>query len=353
MAPEESYYGVLEVPFDASKEEIRLKYFGTIRTVHPDKSRQGKQTNEGLERYHQVQTAFHCLGDDTRRLLYDLRNFGHSTLGGEDGDLAKLIEMQKKQASTDMDNMSAALDRIIRREQAKGGIIIKRALYGDLRLKEDRLVELSSGKQSIEESDLQGPFIEVTKPVQFLVEQHTILINGGGQTSKGDLQGFYNPAPLDTELELELYVLYLFKGKLHEVIVGDREMLSLPRRAHAVTQVPRGPYAQGNVSLLISISAMKAAGRSSKTCAAPAQRGSTSSSSSPKAASKVASKAPQYLSMNPRKVLERAVVSYRLAALKPPCAESATPREFAVIALCSGVTVALLAGWARWGGRDR
>jgi curved DNA-binding protein CbpA len=338
---QESFYTVLDVPFDASEDELRKQYFAIVKTVHPDRLRPGSnaKNDEALERFHQIQTAWACLSVPTRRLLYDLRNFGTSSLASEAGEELhlKLDKLQKEQAAVDVANMQEILAKIIRREKAKSGIIIQRALYGDLRLSEDRLDE--AGLIFIDESDLQGPFIDVTEPVQCLVEQHTIRINGGHQSSKADLKGFYNPSPLDKELELELYVLYEFKGKLHEVIVGDRDMLSCPRRAHAVAQ-PRGPYSSANVSRKL---AMKEDGGSTKTLAA--RRGGLfwgSSTSSPGKARVIS---------NPRKVLDRAVVAYRLASLRDSCVDNPSRREFAVVALCSGVTLALLTAWARWGKR--
>merc|ERR1719375_419153 len=148
--------------------------------------------------------------------------------------------------------MEVVHQKALRREGATGGVIVRRALYGVLRLREDRLREGLSGSRTIKPEDLTGPFCDVVVPLQCLVERHTIVIPGGVSSSKSDLPGFYNPLPLNEETELELYVLYEFRGSLHEVIVGDRETLSLPYRKHAVPmdQGPRGPFSATNAALL-------------------------------------------------------------------------------------------------------
>merc|ERR1711920_640972 len=134
----------------------------------------------------------------------------------------------------DVGNMEVLFERILRRERATRGVIVRIALYGNLRLREDCLDAVKAGQRTIEPEDLVGPFIDVAVPLQCLVEQHTIVLPGGASASKADLPGFYNPAPLDLEVEHSLYVLYEFRSALHEVIVSDRETLSLPRRKQEV-----------------------------------------------------------------------------------------------------------------------
>lgn len=328
MAPaEESYYGVLDVSPEAAFEEIKKKFTEEARKYHPDK--QARASNEALERWHQVQRAWECLSNNTRRLLYDLRVYGKSSLPG--GDEKALFELQKQQAEVDIANMQEELQRIMKIVKAKGGILVQKALYGNLRLREDRFSECIAGGKTIVESDLQGPFIDVTQSVQCLVEERrqTIIIPGGVRHSKADLNGFFNPAPLDTNVELELYVRYRYGrngGMLHEVIVGDRGPLQCPLRRHLVPGgVPRGPYSSSNVTLQLELrEKAKAAGRG-------------------------------YEVQDPSSVLHRAIHTYRLAALRV-CSIDAkrcgipTPFEFKLLATCSVMSVAFLAVWAKWCG---
>lgn len=343
---ESNYYTVLDIPFEASQDEIRRKYHAVVRTLHPDRRRPGDVNHEVLNKFHQVQAAWRCLSDPTRRLLYDLRNFQKSsTVAGSDVECptaeAELNKLQQEQAKKDLTNMGHSLEKVLRREQAKGGVIIKLALYGDLRLRPEKLQEGLAGKRTIEQEDLIGPVIEVTMPVQFLVEQHTIVVQGGAAASKADLTGFYNPCPLETETELSLYVCYHFKGHMHEVLVGDHDMLSLPLRKHMVPagKPPRGPFAPANVTMLRNLQSEQSPSAASQS--ASAQDVVRRSSSKGPAISK---SAPVLLS--PLQVFRQEVDKYRFAALRTHSEGDATPLEFLAVMLMSGAAVALAASWA-------
>lgn len=356
MAPvaAETFYTILDVPFDASEKAIKAAYKALAIHSHPDKQH-GQPADRAASKaivFAKAEEAHRCLSNVRDRLEYDLRTFGSSTLvpSGTEPQ-AHLDEILKKRQQIDLANMQNSLVRILERERAKGGIIIKKALYGHLRLQDEKLMAEDTGKTTIEEADLRGPFIDVTQPVQSLVEKHRIQVkHSGQQSSKAELPGFYNPAPLDSLLELELYVLYDFKGQLHEVMIGDREMISCPLRAHAVSKlparVPRGPYSSGNV---VAMMRMQEQARRAEVDGAPAvQTGGHAAPLSSTSAMAVAVKAN-----DPSKALERAVVGYRLATLKVPYPGDASPCELATMALCSGATLTLLLGWARWCGHIR
>jgi len=257
MAPEgknHNYYDVLGLPRNSSEEEIRKMYLEIVRTLHPDKSR---KSGSGMERFHEVQAAWRCLSDPTRRLMYDLRTFGDSSAAGkhaagtaEMGEM--LLSRQKDQAALDLRNMEVELQRIVQKEQKRRGVLVRKALYGNLQLRAELLHEVLQGERPIQPEELQGPWIDVTSAVQCLVEQSAIRVHGSATYSKADLPGFYNPTPLNSQVELSLYVLYDFRETLHEVIVDDRESLTMPLRKHLVSgDHPRGPFPSSNVELLL------------------------------------------------------------------------------------------------------
>lgn len=252
MAPEgknHNYYDVLGLPRNSSEEEIRKMYLEIVRTLHPDKSR---KSGSGMERFHEVQAAWRCLSDPTRRLMYDLRTFGDSAAGGtaEMGEM--LLSRQKDQAALDLSNMEVELQRIVQKEQKRRGVLVRKALYGNLQLRPELLHAVLQGERPIQPEELQGPWIDVTSAVQCLVEQSIVRVHGSATYSKADLPGFYNPTPLNSQVELSLYVLYDFRETLHEVIVDDRESLTMPLRKHLVSgDHPRGPFPSSNVELLL------------------------------------------------------------------------------------------------------
>lgn len=241
---------------------------------------------------------------------------------------SKLIELQKQQAARDLSNMEQALERVLRRETASRGIIVRSALYGDLRLKEECLQKCLAPGTTIIPADLVGPFLDVTSPVQCLVEQHTILLPGGASASKADLPGFYNPLPFDPEAELSLYVLYEFKGMAHEVLVGDREALSMPWRRHAVPhgQAPRGPFCGSNVCPRRPVA---------ETPRGKATRGAEGPSGG---VPKSVSVSPVISGINSVKALNKAIEAYRYEAVANRSEDEATPKEF----LLFSATLAIL-----------
>lgn len=66
-------YDVLEVPTDASQEEIRRQYYKLARKFHPDKNRDDP---EAKVKFQKLGEAYQVLGDEDRRLQYD--QFGSS-----------------------------------------------------------------------------------------------------------------------------------------------------------------------------------------------------------------------------------------------------------------------------------
>ncbi|PHJ21464.1 hypothetical protein CSUI_004697, partial [Cystoisospora suis] len=61
-------YEILEVPTDASQEEIRRQYYKLARKFHPDKNRDDP---EAKVKFQKLGEAYQVLGDEDRRLQYD------------------------------------------------------------------------------------------------------------------------------------------------------------------------------------------------------------------------------------------------------------------------------------------
>ncbi|PFH32884.1 DnaJ domain-containing protein [Besnoitia besnoiti] len=240
-----SHYEVLGVPSDASQEEIRRIYYGLCKVYHPDKS----SSSVYAGRLCAIQQAYTVLSDETKRLLYDIRI---GIYKGKDKwtKVAEVYQIQRKRAARDIENMRIDYQNKLDQERKVGGLVIRKALYGNLRLRRALLEQDYKGP--IKEGCLEGPFLDVTIPLQCQVDNSRFIFPGGSGSSMELLNGFYNPAPCVREHDICLYVLYEFKGAFHEVTVCDRSYLAIPLKGHRVSPAigPRGPYAPSNVQPL-------------------------------------------------------------------------------------------------------
>jgi curved DNA-binding protein CbpA len=272
LAANDSYYHLLGVSEDASFEEIRQSYHEVCRRFHPDKQAAGgKLTPEQLEFWSALQTAWKCLSNEARRMIYDIRRSG-KPLSLE--DKAKIQKLQRDQAKRDVANMQIQYQQCLDREKQKNGIIVTRALFGDLRPVHEKEISVmerrdkenheiidnsqqddspTAKEAEFMSADIEkefgicGPVIDVTVPIQCSVDNHRVILASG--IGKSDLPGFYNPTVFHHSSSSEcpsspsaakgsqpcsLYVLYKFKGVTHEVNVSETDALWLPLRSHAV-----------------------------------------------------------------------------------------------------------------------
>ncbi|GAA5870357.1 hypothetical protein JCM8547_006613 [Rhodosporidiobolus lusitaniae] len=142
----------------------------------------------------------------------------------------KLKELRKEHAAYILEQRKAALDaqallaehvkKRVAEEEAKGGLIIVGAVYGVLEAIE------GDGKVK-DEAELR--WLDVTVPLQSLLPPSTSQLIIPSGRSKSSLLGFYDPALGERK---ELRIRYRFKGKMHEVVVGDRDAVALPMRGH-------------------------------------------------------------------------------------------------------------------------
>lgn len=271
LTSNDNYYQLLGVEDASTFEEIRQSYHEVCRRFHPDKQAAGgRLTPEQLEYWSAIQTAWKCLSNESRRIIYDIKRSGRP-LSLE--DKARIQKLQRDQAARDIANMQIQYQQSTEREKQKNGIMIMRALFGDLRPAGDAPGSKRAGdkenstpseEQAGEDSptareaesvsaDIEkefgvaGPVIDVTVPIQCSVDNHRVILASG--IGKSDLPGFYNPTAFHHSSSSDcpsspsasrgahacsLYVLYKFKGVTHEVNVSETDALWLPLRSHAV-----------------------------------------------------------------------------------------------------------------------
>ena len=298
LTSNDNYYQLLGVTETATFEDIRQAYHDVCRRFHPDKQAAGgKLTSDQLEFWSALQTAWKCLSNEARRMIYDIRREG-KPLSPE--DRARIQKLQRDQASRDIANMQIQNQQSVDREKQKNGIIVLKALFGDLRpstevlsidvpkenVAQDVFLDASDESPSAKQAECDskrlekefgvvGPLIDVTVPIQCSVDNHRVILASG--IGKSDLPGFYNPTIFQSSsvddiiphlpgspssmrgaVPCTLYVLYKFKGATHEVNVSETEALWLPLRAHAVTEdhpitgpappaIPAEPISSSNV----------------------------------------------------------------------------------------------------------
>ncbi|MCX7986230.1 MAG: molecular chaperone DnaJ [Bacteroidales bacterium] len=80
MATKRDYYEILEVPRNASKEEIKKAYRKQALKYHPDRNPGDK---EAEEKFKEAAEAYEVLSDDEKRARYD--RYGHAGVGGANG----------------------------------------------------------------------------------------------------------------------------------------------------------------------------------------------------------------------------------------------------------------------------
>ncbi|GAA6043498.1 hypothetical protein JCM8097_002241 [Rhodosporidiobolus ruineniae] len=136
---------------------------------------------------------------------------------------AEWIGEKRKEALEAQALLAEHVRKRVLEEEAKDGLIIEEAVYGVLEALDEKVAE-----------EVERRWLDVTVPLQSLLppSQSQLTIPSG--RSKSALLGFYDPALAERK---ELRIRYRFKGRLHEVVYGDKEAVALPMRSHLVEDV--------------------------------------------------------------------------------------------------------------------
>jgi curved DNA-binding protein CbpA len=90
------YYAMLEVPTNASPEQIKQAYRRLARLYHPDLNRQAED-----RQIKQINDAYNVLGDVTRRARYDIQR-----LEARKHDMMVELIMQRRKQLRDQKRMT-------------------------------------------------------------------------------------------------------------------------------------------------------------------------------------------------------------------------------------------------------
>jgi len=225
-----NHYEVLGASPLATQADLRKRYLELMLKLHPDKKTQQTQSSmlcsEDIQ-FHNVQLAWRTLSNPSRRFLYDIRTLGKSELY-PDQDETFLIQLRMTEAVREVERLGPVNQKILTREMQRKGMIVTMALYGSY----ENLSNAS--KRPLETPMGLSKVVDVTIPVQCLVECGRIIISGGSTKSKSDLPGFYSPILPSENVPAGILIRYTFKDVLHQVFAADSESIFIPKKSQVV-----------------------------------------------------------------------------------------------------------------------
>ncbi|XP_063899992.1 dnaJ homolog subfamily C member 11-like [Zophobas morio] len=121
---------------------------------------------------------------------------------------------KRKEAEFVVNLMADAVKKIIEEEERKQGLIIVKALYGDL------------NSRNIDWGNPYCPVIDVTIPLQNLVRNSQLHLSS---SSKSGIPGIYDCCPAKPK---QMKIQYRFRTQIHQCFVEDNKPLSCPKRSH-------------------------------------------------------------------------------------------------------------------------
>ncbi|KAI4837294.1 DnaJ protein [Plasmodium brasilianum] len=247
------YYEILNVSVKSDYKSIRKSYLLLSKLLSVNK----KLSSEYEECYYLIQKSYKILTDEYERFYYDvLNNYMDENVIEEE---RKILEKEADIIYTNKINeLKNIYNKKLKDEKEKNGLIIEKALFGNLTLK-DECINNCFNIEPITEDHIQGPFLDLTIILQSRVENSSLLFND-------DFSFAYFceiPKPLikiksETEkkkyshilqdTEMYLYIKYKFLNIYHELIVVDRANYTLPESAHRVFgNRISGPFSPVNV----------------------------------------------------------------------------------------------------------
>ncbi|GAA5995264.1 J domain-containing protein [Rhodotorula paludigena] len=147
---------------------------------------------------------------------------------------SKLRELRKEHAEWIREKRQEALDaqallaehvqRRIRDEEAKNGLVIEKAVYG--------VLDAADAKDQPDDA-AELRWLDVTVPLQALLAPSASQLTIPSGRSKATLLGFCDSAIGEKK---RLRVRYRFRGKVHEAVWDDRDAVALPMRSHLVEE---------------------------------------------------------------------------------------------------------------------
>lgn len=232
------YYDILSISSNADGKTIRRSYLqlSKLFSVHKKLSLEHEQV------YHYIQKAYQMLTDKFEKFYYDVLNgyMHESTIEAYRRELQ--LEAEEMYANKMNEVKNVCLEKL-KEEEEKKGLVIEKALFGNLTLKEE-LINHCLTMDVIRESDLEGPFLDLTAILQSRIENSSFLFNDEYSFAyfcdvpkpliKIPCREDVPYADILQSTEMYLYIKYKFLNTDHELIVVDRTRFTLPQSSHRV-----------------------------------------------------------------------------------------------------------------------
>ncbi|CAK9883200.1 unnamed protein product [Sphagnum jensenii] len=163
---------------------------------------------------------------------YNLRRKRRKSLEQRRLTAAQVLDARASSAKAQLLLKNVA-ERKKQKQAQRQGLVILEASYGDIRAHEQGVDSINDSglRPEDDDSDLPPPYLDVTIPLQFLVDDSGQLQLHQG-VKKSGLMGFCDPCPGESK---QLKIIYSYQGHCNEVVVGDYDELRIPQEAHRIS----------------------------------------------------------------------------------------------------------------------
>ncbi|CAD2108589.1 hypothetical protein YYG_01350 [Plasmodium vinckei petteri] len=270
-----NYYEILNVSVNSDCKTIRRSYLYLSKLLEVNK----KLPSEYEECYCLIQKSYKILTDKFERFYYDaLNNYI------DEAKIEEQREVLEKEADLIYENKIEELKEIYNKklndEKLKNGLIIEKAIFGNLTLKK-KCINNCLNILPITEEHVKGPFLDYTIILQSKVENSSLLFNDDysfayfcdipkplikipskkikkkkkEQNNVNNYETNKSYADILEDTEMYLYIKYKFLNIYHELIVVDRSNFTIPQSSHRIFgNLISGPFSPVNVIKMKHIS---------------------------------------------------------------------------------------------------
>lgn len=217
---EDDPYEILGVSVNASTREIHRKFLKFSKQFHPDIS----DDSEGIEKLKRINFAKSFLLDPVGRARHDLTQ--HKDKLSQE-DIRHRMGVVWRKTREDVEYMRFTVRRNLDEEEHFNGLVIIKALFGDVRSRERAYFKV-------------GSVLDVTVPLQCQVHESSLVLPSIDTAwLRGTKNCFYEGVydPLEGEgTARQLYIRYRYFGTVYEHVFSKDEDVAIPNFEHSTVK---------------------------------------------------------------------------------------------------------------------